>query len=70
MLDQVFILALPIVLMIIALASDSIIFASFGGISAIFVGFTLLDTLWAAMIFLGLGIYFMLIAVFVEWEGA
>lgn len=67
MLDQIFILALPIILMVMALAMDSTIFAFLGGIAATFVGLSLLDTLWAGMIFLGLGIYFMLIAVFAEW---
>lgn len=68
MLDQIFLFALPIILMVIALAMDSTIFAFFGGIAATFVGLSILDTLWAAMIFIGLGIYFMLISVLAEWE--
>ena len=68
MLDQVFLIALPIILMDMALALDNTVFAFFGGISATFVGLSLLDTIWAAMIFLGLGIYFMLISVLAEWE--
>lgn len=68
MLDQVFLFALPFILMATALAMDSTIFAFFGGIAATFVGLSILDTLWAAMIFIGLGIYFMLISVFAEWE--
>lgn len=68
MLDQMFLFALPIILMVIALAMDSTIFAFFGGIAATFVGLSILDTLWAAMIFIGLGIYFMLISVLAEWE--
>jgi len=68
MLDQIFILALPFILMAMALALDNTVFAFFGGISATFVGLSLLDTLWVAMIFLGLGIYFMLISVLAESE--
>ncbi len=68
MLDQMFLFALPIILMVIALAMDSTIFAFFGGIAATFVGLSILDTLWVAMIFLGLGIYFMLISVLADWE--
>ena len=67
MLDQMFLMALPFILMVTALALDNTVFAFFGGITATFVGLSLLDTLWAAMIFLGLGIYFMLIAIFAEW---
>lgn len=68
MLDQVFLYALPIILMVIALALDSTVFAFFGGISAIFIGLSLLGTIWAAMIFIGLGMYFILMAVFIESE--
>lgn len=68
MLDQIFLLALPFILMATALALDSTVFAFFGGIAATFVGLSILDTLWAAMIFLGLGIYFMLISVLADWE--
>lgn len=67
-LDQTFLVVLPFILVAIALAFDSIIFAFLGGISAIFVGISLLNTLWLAIIFLGLGIYFILIAVLSEWE--
>lgn len=69
MLDQMFLMALPIILMVVALAMDSTVFAFLGGVSATFVGLSLLDsTLWAAMIFIGLGVYFIIAAVFVEWE--
>ncbi len=69
MLDQMFLMALPFVLMVIALAFDSTVFAFFGGVSSTFVGLSLLNsTLWAAMVFIGLGMYFILSAVFVEWE--
>lgn len=68
MLEQAFILMLPIILMVVALAFDSTVFAFFGGVAATFVGLSLLDTLWAALIFIGLGIYFILISVFAEWE--
>jgi len=66
MLDQMFLLAFPLILMAAALALDSTMFGFFGGIAAIFVGLSLLDVLWAAMIFLGLGIYFILISVLAE----
>ena len=68
MLDQMFLMALPFILMVTALALDSTVFAFFGGVAATFVGLSLLDTMWAALIFIGLGMYFMLIAVFAEWE--
>jgi len=61
---------LPIILMVVALAFDSTIFAFFAGVAATFVGISLLDIMWAAMIYIGLGIYFVLTAVFVEWEEA
>lgn len=67
MLEQVFILALPIILMVVALAFDSPVFAFFGGVAATFMGLSLLDTIWAAMIFIGLGIYFILISVLADW---
>lgn len=59
-LDPMFLLVLSIVLMTTALAIDSTPIAFFGGVSALFVGFMFLDTLWFAMIMIGLGIYFML----------
>lgn len=69
MLDQMFLMALPFILMVVALVFDNTVFAFFGGVSATFVGLSLLDsTLWAAMVFIGLGMYFILSAVFVEWE--
>lgn len=68
MLDQIFFMALPFILMAVALALDSTIFGFFGGISAIFVSFTLLNVIWAMMIFLGLGLYFILMSVLVELE--
>lgn len=67
MLDQMFLLVLPIVLMVVALAFDSPVFAFFGGVAATFIGLSILDTMWAALIFLGLGIYFILISVLAEW---
>lgn len=69
MLDQIFLLVLPFILMVAALALDSTIFAFFGGMASIFVGLSLMDTLWAALIFIGLGLYFILAAVFAEEEG-
>lgn len=68
MLNQTFLTVLPFILIAIAFAFDNTVFAFFGGLSAIFAGLYLLNTLWLAVIFLGLGIYFILIAVFVEWE--
>ncbi|NVM23698.1 MAG: hypothetical protein HWN68_18210, partial [Desulfobacterales bacterium] len=63
-LDQMFLMALPFILMVAALALDSTVFAFFGGVAATFVGLSLVGTtLWAAMIFIGLGMYFMLISV-------
>lgn len=61
-------MALPIILMVVALAFDSTVFAFLGGVAATFVGLSILDTMWAAMIFIGLGMYFILTAVFAEWE--
>lgn len=68
MLDQAFLMALPLILMVAALALDNTVFAFFGGVASTFVGLSLLSTMWAALIFIGLGMYFMLIAVFAEWE--
>lgn len=68
MLDQVFLMALPFILMVMALVFDSYVFAFFGGVAATFMGLSLLDTIWAAMIFLGLGLYFIMISVLAEWE--
>ncbi len=69
MLDQTFLMVLPIILIVIALAFDSTVFAFLGGVAATFVGLSLLDTtMWVAMIYIGLGMYFILIAVFTEWE--
>ena len=62
-------MVLPIILMALALAFDSPIFAFFAGVAATFEGLSLLGmTMWVAMIFIGLGIYFILIATFAEWE--
>ncbi len=66
--DPVLLVMLTLVLMVLAMAFDSPILAVFGGISSIFVGLLLLDTLWVGSIFLGLGMYFMLTAVLSEWE--
>ncbi len=66
-LDPMFLMFLSIVLMAIALTLDSTTFAFFGGISATFVGLSNLGTMWVAMVFIGLGIYFVLAAVFIEW---
>lgn len=68
MIDKIFLLVFPLILIAIALAFDSLVFAFFGGLSAVFVGLSHLDTLWIGMIYLGLGMYFMLTAVFAEWE--
>ncbi|MBA7687938.1 hypothetical protein ES703_96412 [subsurface metagenome] len=68
MLDQMFLMILPIILMTLGLAFDNTVFAFFGGVAAIFVGLSLLDTMWVAMIYIGLGIYFILVAIFAEWE--
>jgi len=68
MLNQTFLAVLPFILIAIALAFDNIVFAFFGGLSAIFAGLFLLNTLWLALIFLGIGMYFILIAVLSDWE--
>jgi len=55
------------VLMALALTFDSPVLAFFGGMMSVFVGLMLIvDTPWVGMIFLGLGIYFILIAVMSE----
>lgn len=67
--EQIFLLVLPFILMVISLAFDSPVFAFFGGVAATFVGISLLGTtMWAAMIFLGLGMYFILISAMADWE--
>jgi len=62
--DPVLLLVLVLVMMTLAMAFDSPIFAFFGGTMSVFVGLMLIiDTLWVGIIFLGLGVYFILIAV-------
>jgi len=68
MLNQTFLAILPFILITLALTFDSTVFAFFGGMSAIFAGIFLLDTLWLAMIFMGIGTYFILIAGLSDWE--
>ena len=65
--DPILLVVFTLVLMVLAMAFDSPILTAFGGISSIFVGLLLLDTLWVGSIFLGLGMYFMLTAVLSEW---
>ena len=67
MLNQTFLSVFPFILIAIALAFDNVVFAFFGGLSAIFAGLFLLNTLWLAVIFLGIGIYFILIAFLSDW---
>jgi hypothetical protein len=68
LLDTTLIFAFPIILVVLALAVDSTILAFFGGTACVFAGIYFLDTVWVAMIFIGLGIYFILIAAFAEWK--
>lgn len=67
-LDPILIFLFPFILIAIAMIFDSLVFSFFGGIAAIFVGIEFMDTIWIGMILLGLGIYFMLIAVFSDWD--
>lgn len=68
LLDTTLIFAFPIILITLALAVDSTILAFFAGTACIFTGIYFLETVWMAMIFIGLGIYFILISAFAEWE--
>lgn len=68
--DPVLLLVLVLVMMTLAMAFDSPIFAFLGGVMSVFVGLMLIvDTLWVGIIFLGLGVYFILIAVMSDEEG-
>jgi len=67
-LDTTLVFAFPIILIVLALSVDSTILAFFGGTACVFAGLYFLDTIWISMIFIGLGIYFILIASFAEWE--
>lgn len=67
-LDPILMFLFPLILIAIALIFDSLVFSFFGGISAIFVGLEFMSgTLWVGMIFLGLGVIFMLIAALADW---
>lgn len=69
-LTTILVFVLPLVLIALALVFDSIVLAVLGGIASIFAGLyfiTLEDSIvWIGMIFIGLGIYFMLSAFFSE----
>lgn len=68
-LDPVLMFLFPLILIAIAMIFDSLVFSFLGGISATFVGIEFMSpTIWVGMIFVGLGVYFMLISVFAEWE--
>lgn len=68
MIEQTFIMTMPFIFMVIAMAFNNTVFAFFGGLWAIFAGLTILDTPWVAFIYIGLGIYFILAGMFFEWE--
>lgn len=68
-LDPVLLFLFPIILIVIALVFDSLIFSFCGGVVAVFVGIEFMETIWIGVIFVGLGVYFMLISVFAEEDG-
>ncbi len=56
----------PIVLMGIAFAFDNVVFASFAGAVFILSGLFFVDIIWLTLIFIGIGIYLLITAVFSE----
>lgn len=70
MLDTVYIFVFPLILMTLALVFNDTLFAFFGGVAGIFAGlYFVTDTFWAGMIFLGLGLYFTIAAIYFEAGG-
>ena len=58
-LDLVFMFIFAVALIALALAMDSPVLSFFGGAVSLMLGFELIGTVWIALVFWGLGIYFM-----------
>lgn len=67
MLDTAFIIVIPLVLIALAYAFNNTILSFFGGAWAVLAGFEIgFSPEWASWIFIGLGLYHVIISVWIE----